>query len=71
MGRFESSHFDFRLVNFDTTKLIFYNIVAQTLMSQGFSNIEKERKLQYLWYHNFRSYVVRARGLEPPPNCFD
>ena len=32
---------------------------------QGFANIEKERKLQYQWYHNFRSYVVPVAGLEP------
>ena len=34
-------------------------------MTQGFRDIEKERKLQYQWYHNFRSYVVRITGLEP------
>ena len=27
---------------------------------------EKERKLQYLWYHNYRSYLVEAGGVEPP-----
>ena len=25
----------------------------------------KERKLQYQWYHNFRSYLVRTKGFEP------
>ena len=25
---------------------------------------EKERKLQYRWYHNFRSYLVRVARLE-------
>ena len=34
-------------------------------MLQDFFDIEKERKLQYRWYHNFRSYVVEARGVEP------
>ena len=34
-------------------------------MAQGFLQKEKERKLQYQWYHNFRSYLVRATGLEP------
>ena len=58
LQRFESLNFDFCVVNFDTMKLIFYNIVAQTLIPQGFSGIEKERKLQYFWYHNFRSYMV-------------
>ena len=26
---------------------------------------EKERKLQYRWYHNFRSYLVHLTGIEP------
>ena len=65
MGRFESSHFDLRLVNFDTMKLILYAKVLESLLAQWFSNIEKERKLQYQWYHNFRSYLVRVTGLEP------
>ena len=26
---------------------------------------KKERKLQYQWYHNFRSYLVRVTGVEP------
>ncbi len=64
-GRLESSHFDFCVVNFDTMKLIFSAIVPQALIPQGFSDIEKERKLQYLWYHNFRSYVVGVTGFEP------
>ena len=28
---------------------------------------EKERKLQYRWYHNFRSYLAGAEGLEVAP----
>lgn len=60
MGRLESLNFDFCAFNFDTMKLIFYSIVAQTLIPQGFSDIEKERKLQYQWYHNFRSYVEKV-----------
>ena len=65
IGGLESLNFDFCVNNSDTMKLIFYNIVAQTLVPQGFSDIEKERKLQYRWYHNFRAYVVRMTGLEP------
>ena len=58
MDRFKSLNFDFCVVNFDTMKLIFSAKVSEILILQGFSDIEKERKLQYLWYHNFRSYVV-------------
>ena len=38
-------------------KLFFSAKVSETLMTQGFRDIEKERKLQYQWYHNFRSYM--------------
>ena len=31
-------------------------------MEQGFLQKEKERKLQYQWYHNFRSYMVGVAG---------
>ena len=65
MGRLESPNFDFGVVNFDTMKLIFYVIMSETLIPQGFLNIEKERKLQYQWYHNFRSYVAEQEGFEP------
>ena len=65
MGRFESPNLDFYVVNFDTMKLIFCVKTAEILILQGFSEIEKERKLQYRWYHNFRSYVVEAMGVEP------
>ena len=65
MGRFESPNFDFCVVNFDTMKLIFSAKVSETLIPQGFWSIEKERKLQYQWYHNFRSYLVRVTGVEP------
>ena len=34
-------------------------------MLQDFFDIEKERKLQYRWYHNFRSYMVELMGVEP------
>ena len=57
-GELKSLNFDFGVVNFDTMKLIFYAIISETLMPQGFLDIEKERKLQYLWYHNFRSYLA-------------
>ena len=66
MGRFESFNFDFCVVNFDTMKLIFSAKVLETLMPQGFSDKKKERKLQYLWYHNFRSYMVEATGCGCP-----
>lgn len=46
-------------------KPIFSAKVSENLIPQGFSDIEKERKLQYQWYHNFRSYLVEARGIEP------
>ena len=60
MGRFESLNFDFGVVNFDTMKLIFYAIMSEALIPQGFLDIEKERKLQYHWYHNFRSYMRKS-----------
>ena len=65
-GRLKSRNFDFGVVNFDTMKLIFYAIVLETLMPQGFLDREKERKLQYHWYHNFRSYLVGVKRLELP-----
>ena len=34
-------------------------------MEQGLLQKEKERKLQYRWYHNFRSYMVELMGVEP------
>ena len=39
-------------------------------MEQGFLQKEKERKLQYQWYHNFRSYLAGAEGLEPSARGF-
>ena len=42
-----------------TMKLFFYVKIAAPLIPQGFLGIEKERKLQYGWYHNFRSYVCK------------
>ena len=65
IGRLESLNFDFGVVNFDTMKLIFGAETAETVMLQGFLNVEKERKFQYQWYHNFRSYVVGVTGFEP------
>ena len=61
---FESPNFDFGEVDFDTMKRIFCTETVENLMPQGFGNIEKERKLQYQWYHNFRSYLVRVTGLD-------
>ena len=60
--RFESLNFDFGAVNYDTMKLIYYAEMAEILVWHGFLEIEKERKLQYQWYYNFRSYVVRVTG---------
>ena len=66
MGGLESLNFGFRVVNFDTMKLIFCAIMSEALIPQGFLDIEKERKLQYHWYHNFRSYLVGVGRLELP-----
>ena len=68
-GELKSLNFDFCVVNFDTMKLIFSAKVTEILVPQGIWDIEKERKLQYLWYHNFRSYVVRMTGFEPAASC--
>ena len=65
MGRFESPNFDFCVINFDTMKLIFCVKTAEPHIPRGFWSIEKERKLQYQWYHNFRSYVVEMAGVGP------
>ena len=46
-------------------KLIFCVKIAEPLIPQWFFGIEKERKMQYQRYHNFRSYMVRMTGLEP------
>ena len=51
---------------FPTLKLIFYAPKPKSLVLQAFLKKEKERKLQYQWYHNFRSYLVRERRLELP-----
>ena len=51
---------------FSTLKLIFYAPKPKSLVLQAFLKKEKERKLQYQWYHNFRSYLVRERRLELP-----
>ena len=64
MGGFESPNFDFYVVNFDTMKLIFCAKIAESLIPQWFWGIEKERKLQYQWYHNFRSYMVGMTRFE-------
>ena len=64
--KFKSLRFDFCVINFDTMKLIFSAKVSETLMTQGFRDIEKERKLQYQWYHNFRSYMAEKGRLELP-----
>lgn len=70
MGMLESLNFDFVVVYFDTMKLIFSAKVSETLMPQGFSRIEKERKLQYLWYHNYRSYMKYVDNNDTVSNGF-
>ena len=52
-----------------TLKLFFYAGKPKRLVIQGFLQKEKERKLQYQWYHNFRSYLVGVRWLEHPASC--
>ena len=47
-----------------TLKLFFYAGKPKRLVIQGFLQKEKERKLLYQWYHNFRSYLVRVARLE-------
>ena len=48
-----------------TLKLIFCAGKPKSLEPLAFSVKRKERKLQYLWYHNFRSYLVGAAGFGP------
>ena len=42
-GGLESLNFDYGVVNFDTMKLIFSAKVLETLMPQGFLDIDKAR----------------------------
>ena len=46
-------------------KLFFYAPQPKSLVLRAFLIKRKERKLQYQWYHNFRSYLVEATGVEP------
>lgn len=41
-------------------KLFFYALQPKSLVLRAFLIKRKERKLQYQWYHNFRSYLVEA-----------
>ena len=50
-------------------KLFFYAPKPKSLVLRAFLIKRKERKLQYQWYHNFRSFLVRVEGLEPPASC--
>ena len=43
--------------------------MSETLILQGFSDIEKARQLQYQWYHNYRANMVEVTGLEPAASC--
>ena len=50
----------------DTMKLFFRdetNLGHNETYTASFLVKEKERKLQYRWYHNFRSYEVEVRGI--------
>ena len=51
-------------------KLFFYAPQPKSLVLRAFLTKRKERKLQYQWYHNFRSYMVRDEGLEPSARGF-
>ena len=44
-------------------KLFFFATQPQSLVLQAILIKRKERKLQYQWYHNFRSYLVRVARL--------
>ena len=46
-------------------KLFFYDPQPKSLELRAFLIKRKERKLQYQWYHNFRSYLVEMTGFEP------
>ena len=48
-----------------TMKLFFYAPQPKSLVLQAILIKRKERKLQYQWYHNFRSYLVAEEGFEP------
>ena len=43
---------------------ILFSRKPKTLVLRAFLIKRKERKLQYQWYHNFRSYMVEARRVE-------
>ena len=47
-------------------KLFFYAPQPKSLVLRAFLTKRKERKLQYQWYHNFRSYMVEAGRVELP-----
>ena len=51
-------------------KLFFFATQPQSLVLQAILIKRKERKLQYQWYHNFRSYLAGAEGLEPSARGF-
>ena len=50
-------------------KLFFNAPSRKSLVLWAFLIKRKERKLQYQWYHNFRSYLVEVTGLEPAASC--
>ena len=46
-------------------KLFFYAPQPKSLVLRAFLTKRKERKLQYQWYHNFRSYLVASGRYSP------
>ena len=53
----------------NTMKLFFYAPQPKSLVLRAFLIKRKERKLQYQWYHNFRSYLVQVARLELAASC--
>ena len=55
---------------FNTPILISKVEMRKSLVPSRFQSIEKEPQLQYISYHNYGSYLVRRKGLEPPTYWF-
>ena len=55
---------------FNTPILISKAEMRKSLVPSRFQSIEKEPQLQYISYHNYGSYLVRRKGLEPPTYWF-
>ena len=46
-------------------EIILLRPIAEMPCATVFLSKRKERKLQYQWYHNFRSYLAEKQGIEP------